>query len=274
MEQLSMEEVQKISLETLKFVADICEKEKIRYCLAYGTLLGAVRHSNFIPWDDDIDIWMPRPDYERLLMYFENNKGGTYPYRMFNRKTVNNYPYMITRISDERYELDVENEKNYGMGVFIDIYVIDGLGCSLEGARDIVRKASPLSSTMFLSSRKKFVIGLTKGRKAKSLKYPLYLLSKIMGTKFWASRIDAVVRKLNWEKSEYAGCVVWGGQNLINGIFPKTYFTNLKKSPFGKYEFNIPVDYDLMLSSIYGNYMQLPPEKDRIYHHLYKAYKK
>ena len=68
-EQLSIEKTQEISAEILKVIADLCEELNLRYFLIYGTLIGAIRHKGFIPWDDDLDIMMPRPDYDKLLSY-------------------------------------------------------------------------------------------------------------------------------------------------------------------------------------------------------------
>lgn len=131
MKELSVEETQKVSLEILKTVAHICKTIGVRYCLIYGTLIGAVRHHGFIPWDDDLDIMMPRPDYERFLSYFKKHQSEYKHLELFNHDENANYPYMITRISDSRYQINMDNEKPYGMGVFIDIYPYDGLGKTL-----------------------------------------------------------------------------------------------------------------------------------------------
>lgn len=128
MKELTTREMQEVSLEILHTIASICEKQHLRYALIYGTLIGAVRHKGYIPWDDDVDIMMPRPDYDSLLQYLKENIAD-YPYlKVFNREECPEYPYMITRISDQRYRIEMENEKPFGLGVFIDIYPYDGLG--------------------------------------------------------------------------------------------------------------------------------------------------
>lgn len=271
---LSMEEIQAVSLEILKFVADICDENQLTYSLAYGTLLGAVRHKGFIPWDDDIDIWMPRPDYEKLEKIFSERVEEFLPYKMYNRKVVKKYPYMITRICDDRYVIETENEDSCGMGIFVDIYVVDGLGNSREEADKIIKKSSRLSSMMFLSTRKYFSKGLTEGKIARLLKYPIYLLAKIMGKDFWAKRIENIVSMYDWDTCSYVGCAIWGGRLIYTGIAPKDYYCKLIKCQFGQYEFFIPERYDEILTKRYGDYMALPPEDKRVYHHLFKAYKK
>lgn len=123
--ELSLREVQKISLNILKIVDDICRQEGLTYCLFYGTLIGAIRHNGFIPWDDDIDIAMPRNDYDKLKQYFIKHKDNLMPYVYFDPDTNENYPYMLARICDIRFKIETENEYEYEMGCFIDIYPMD-----------------------------------------------------------------------------------------------------------------------------------------------------
>ena len=88
---MKIEDIQEVSLNILKQITSVCEREGFRYTLAYGTLIGAVRHKGFIPWDDDIDIQMPRPDYERFLKYMINNP--ILNLKVFNHKYVKGYPF-------------------------------------------------------------------------------------------------------------------------------------------------------------------------------------
>ena len=110
MRQLSVKESQDISLEILKVIADICDKNSLRYSLIYGTLLGAIRHNGFIPWDDDVDIMMPRPDYEKLLKYLKMHISDYDYLRVFNREECKEYPYILTRVSDDRYFIEINCE--------------------------------------------------------------------------------------------------------------------------------------------------------------------
>ena len=148
-EPLTMHETQRIALEILHTIAQICEERGLRYYLVYGTLIGAVRHQGFIPWDDDVDIMMPRPDHDLLMEYLDEHI-GEYPHlEVFNRETCPDYPYMITRISDNRYDLRMENEKPFGMGVFIDIYPYDGLGNTRKEAVRFGMRGDRISSLCF-----------------------------------------------------------------------------------------------------------------------------
>ena len=220
-EPLSMRDTQQIALEILHTVAQICEERNLRYYLVYGTLIGAVRHHGFIPWDDDVDIMMPRPDYDKLLEYLEDHI-GEYPHlQVFNRKTCPDYPYMITRISDDRYEIRMENEKPFGMGVFIDIYPYDGLG---NEQREAIR-------------------------------------------------LEKLARVRPYDLSKYVGCVIWLSWG-VKDMYLRKWFDAYTYMPFEQYRFRVPAAYDKILRHTYGDYMQLPPEEDRVGHHYYKAYKK
>ena len=103
-EQLTMQQTQEISLEILRTVADICEAQNLRYALIYGTLIGAIRHHDYIPWDDDVDIMMPRPDYDKLLAYLDEHIGEYPNLKVFNRQTCS--PSCATlRISSRMYRI-------------------------------------------------------------------------------------------------------------------------------------------------------------------------
>ena len=273
MRKIGLEESQAVSLGILKRVADICDKKGLKYSLAYGTLLGAIRHKDFIPWDDDIDIWMPRPDYELLLSYSETHAEELAPLQVFNQKTCSKYPYMITRISDSRYVLDVKNEANYGIGVFIDIYVLDGFGSDLLQAQKMASIAKKNASLLFLATRLYYHFGTTKGFKKRLLKMPAFIYAKLRGKKFFIQNIEALIAQNDYNSSDYIGCICWC-VNEVREIFKKNQFENLQKCKFGRYEFNIISDYDIILRQIYNDYMQLPPLEDRIPHHLYDTYEK
>lgn len=268
--QLTMTEIQSVSLEILKNVADFCDEYGIKYFLAYGTLIGAIRHNDYIPWDDDVDIMMERPDYDRFLKLFKEKNETTY-LELFTYKDRTNYPYLITRVSDSRYNIDVENEKPCGLGIFIDIYPIDGVGHTEEEAVQTLKKTTRYPSLIFQATRQHFTFGLTKGVVRKIMKIPAFGYAHIMGADYFIKKLEAIVSKYNYDDYEYVACSMWATRIKI---YPKEWFKDLIKHKFGKYEFWIPKHYDEVLRTSYGDYMQLPPEKDRIYQHLYKAYKK
>lgn len=273
MRELTIQETQAVSLEILKVIADICEEQHFRYALVYGTLIGAIRHNGYIPWDDDVDIMMPRPDYDKLLVYLKEHISEYPNLRVFNRQECPEYPYMITRISDDRYVIDVKNENGVGMGIFIDIYPYDGLGKTKKEAIAYGMKGDRLSSMCYQSTRKHFAIETTTSVFRKIIKYPVYLVAKLIGKEYFQNKLEKLARVKDYETSEYIGCVIWLSWGEKD-IFPKKWFDETIIVPFDKYEFRVPKYYDKVLRHEYGDYMQLPAEKDRIGHHCFKVYKK
>ena len=131
MKELSLQEIQQEEIRLLERVDKICEENGLVYYLAFGSLIGAVRHSDIIPWDDDLDIWMPRADIQKLAEIINSDPETYKPLYVVLRKNEKYYPYGLPRITntDFRYEDDVDSSNNkVDMGVFIDVYPIEPYG--------------------------------------------------------------------------------------------------------------------------------------------------
>ena len=272
-EPLTMHQTQRIALEILHTVAEICEAQDLRYYLVYGTLIGAVRHKGFIPWDDDVDIMMPRPDHDRLMEYLDEHI-GEYPHlQVFNRSTCAEYPYMITRISDDRYDLRMENEKPYGMGVFIDIYPYDGLGNTKKEAVRFGLKGDRISSLCYQASRDHFAIETTTSPLRKAFKFPVYAVCRLLGKEIFQDMLEKLARVKDYDSSRYVGCVIWLSWG-VKDMYLRKWFDEYVYLPFEEYTFRAPAQYEKVLRHTYGDFMQLPPEEERVGHHYYSVYPK
>ena len=134
MKELSKNEIKTIQLDILQSIHQFCETNNIRYSLAYGTLLGAIRHKGYIPWDDDIDVMMPRPDYERFIQNYPNfcdrNIVQTY-------NNDNSYYLWCAKVYDNRTEQITFPTRS---GVCVDVFPIDGLPDNLEDVRKYIKK--------------------------------------------------------------------------------------------------------------------------------------
>ena len=274
MQSISMKEVQNGSLEITKKVDEICNKLNLKYCLAYGTLIGAVRHKGFIPWDDDVDIMMPRKDYDILVKYFIEHKEELKPFEIINPQVNVKCPYTISRISDSRYILNVNNEDDYGIGLFVDIYPIDGLGSTVKEYSKLKNISSIFASLCFLSTRQSVKRENTKSIIKYIIKFPAFVVAKIIGRDFFMKKLFDMASKCDYNNSKYIGCIIWGSDDGLRGVFPKEWFDELIDADFEGTYFKIPKEYDKVLTQLYGDYMELPPEKDRIAHHYYDAYRR
>ncbi len=265
--QLTISEIQKISLDILKKISKICEENSFRYTLAYGTLIGAIRHNGFIPWDDDLDIQMPRPDYEALLKFLHDNPIDNL--MVFNHKWVHNYPLGISRIADTRYELIEDRVNQKGMGVFIDIYPIDGLDNTYESAKDAYRLTDKLRKYIGIACRKNKVYNKNHNLYAILKNYWGKTLIKLKGLDNIQNELERVCSSRKFSDYEYVGIPNW---NWIDLRYKREWYEHFEKHQFEDSVFYITKYYDDVLREEYGDYMQLPPVEKRVQHHDYVAY--
>lgn len=270
---LKLEEIQEQSVKILYALDSICRQEGIKYFLAYGTLLGAVRHNGFIPWDDDIDVMMPRNDYERFEEYCKKNSEKLYPLVLFSQETESRYPYVIDRFCDTRYTIKRDDEEDCGMGLFVDIYPLDGMGNSINEAIAIEKRAHPLSSMFCQASKKYIKIRRTKRIWKIIARYLRFIYAKFKGKQYFGKKLASISRQYSYEDSDYVGCVVWRTYDKRD-IYKKEWIDELIDHKFEEKMLMIPKHYDSILSQIYGDYMTLPQVEKRVPHHFYKAYKR
>lgn len=268
-QELTLQEIQSETLKIMKLIHKICVEQNLKYSLFYGTLIGAVRHKGFIPWDDDLDIVMPRADYEKLCEYFILHEKELSPFKWFSYKTVKNYPYMIARVCNTNFRMEAENEKDCGMGTFVDIYPLDGAGNGNH--KFLYHKAWFYSSMYFSNSRIHYVP--VKGFFKTVIKKTAFILSKVKKIESIRKKLEEIAQKYPYESSSYIACMTWLDSGRKN-VFRKDDIEKLIISPFQESEFYIPQNYDSLLATYYGDYMQLPPENERIGHHFYKIYRK
>ena len=272
---MEMRDIQKVSLQILKFVSALCEREGFRYSLMYGTLIGAIRHKGFIPWDDDVDIMMPRPDYERFLQYCATHTNELGFYKIYNSNTHKNYNYGITRVCDSRYEIiEMKANKNCGMGIFIDVYPYDGLGNNLQDALELLTLSRHYCDTIAdIISVNHSVLG-TLNCKGKIVYVYEKTIKKMRGTRYYLNKLSSLCKDHSYDNSIYVGPLMWYFAKPHRVLFKKELFDELIKVPFEDGLFCVPKNYHDLLTLEYGDYMQLPPVEKRIYHHQYKAYKR
>lgn len=261
--KLEKEEIRIIQLNILKKVAQFCEERKIKYWIDFGTLLGAIRHKGYIPWDDDIDIGMLREDYERLKKTFnvENSR-----YKLCTIEADTDYFYACGKVVDTEtvlYEPDI-----YGstLSVNIDVFAYDNVP-DKKKASAIFKKNNFLNLLNVLQHNMIYDEGKWYKKTAKALSSNIL---KIFPNQFFLKKIQLNAKKYNGDNCESIGSFV---QNK-NFICSKSLVNSLVEVEFENELFKAPKNYDKWLQNIYKNYMELPPEENRVSHHKYEAYMK
>lgn len=265
---LSLQEVQQNSFNVLLKIKEIFEQNNWDYFLAYGTLLGAVRHKGFIPWDDDIDIWVPRPHYEQFIKYCQENKELIKPFELIHYKTNRRYVYPIARFSDSRFIVDYKNTKDYGLGLFVDIYPLDGIDNS-----DLKKKKKLHSMKKQIFRYSWTYVTPVKLIPKYLFKLPIFLSYGCVSLHQMIKKCDEIAKRRSFDNSSIIDCACW---EWNEEGYSKDWFLGSEKVylQFNGYEFQVPFAYDAILKSRYGDYMKLPPENERRGHHSYIAYEK
>ncbi|MEA4965625.1 MAG: LicD family protein [Oscillospiraceae bacterium] len=271
MQELSLREIQMGEFGVLKTLISICEAQHLRCYLFYGTLLGAVRHQGFIPWDDDVDVIMPRQDYQALMEYLTAREAELRPLQLMSPYNNRDYIYPIARLCDTRYYVDYQGAQEYGLGLFVDIYPYDGYGATIEEAKANFRENQRLIQFISIAGSSKFV-GSTRGALHTPLKFAAYCYARLKGAQYFIGKLEKKAAALSFEDNVYVGCSVWDNED--RWIFKREWFEKTVCLPFEGESFPAPAGYDAALRQCYGDYMQLPPEEDRIGHHYYTAYRK
>ena len=271
MKFLELSEIHQVTIGVVKKIIDICKNQNIKYFVMYGSLIGAVRHKGFIPWDDDFDIIMLRPEYERFINYCYTHKEELKPYQLINRYTNENYPFNISRFCDCRYEMIRDDgEENAGMGIFVDIYPFDGLGNNPMSMMDkfILKKFFLITCLNYATIQK--INTKNDGVLKSACKRLIWGICHAIGKKRWLRLLVKFRNTYDINESKYVGCVVWD-QGLF--IFEKDWFNNPIMMEFEGMKVAVPDKYHEILSIVYGNYMELPTPDKRIPSHEYKIIK-
>lgn len=267
MKEIEEEAYKRIPLEILKHISDFCREHNITYSLHYGSLLGAVRHKGYIPWDDDIDIVMPRKDYEIFRHIYHSER-----YPLVDLLNDMHYSIGVAKVYDSQ-TFYYHNTFRRDIGLFIDVFVLDNIPDDQHirkrwlGQIQLFKELNSWRNTRFQE-----IIDYQCSWKRK-IRILLYKCMPISSS-FIHKRLEKLMRKYESIDCEYVGCPIDIRGTCNTFLFRKELFQDYVELPFEKDKFMATAKHDEVLRILYGDYMQLPPENERVGKHGIKAYYK
>ena len=254
---LTLKEKQDASLEVLLYLHKFCEEHSITYYLAYGTLIGAVRHHGFIPWDDDVDVLVPRPDYELLLNIFCDPTGT---FKLFSCTKDRDYVLPYAKIQNLKTARLTPNGMIVNQGIGIDLFPLDALPDDLEAAKRTFKE----KNDKFVHIVHRFE--MFRYMKPSSIKdYLKIFIGKISFATGYLRKVGqeagADMFGCDYRNSKKVSSVV-GIHSGIFRVFEKKWFDKMYMT-FEGHELVVPAGYNEILKLIYRDYTQLPPESER-----------
>lgn len=257
-----------VIIDVLSVFIRICEAQGLRYFCAGGTAIGAVRHQGMIPWDDDIDVFMPRPDYDRFLALAAHSMPEGY--EVLSPYATKDYPMYFAKMCNARTTL-LENERiPCVFGLYIDIFPLDGACDDVETCyrekRRFKRLMNKLEAVSTRNSFGEYVGLLTKRREWGRFAVKTVAFCCRSWLRRWLlKQMDSIAYGHDYALSSRV--VTYSGAYQRQEIYPKAWLETPQMFAFEGIMVNLPHDYDAYLRHFFGDYMTLPPVEQRASHH-------
>ena len=266
---IDIKELKKIQLGLLNALDDYCVQNDLTYYLAYGTLIGAIRHKGYIPWDDDIDVMMPREDYNKFIANFNNDKHAS-NLKAISHEIDTDYYLSFAKLINKSNVMKEEVNIDYHIGVYIDVFPLDNLADDYKVAKKRMKKAFRYNEILLLKN-------LTISKERVWYKNIMLGIGRLVSS-FWTR--DTLIDKLNsfgvHKKddcfTEYIGTVTGIFVGNESRVFESKWFKDTVKDEFEGRDFIAPAGYDSLLRKLYGDYMKLPPIEEQTSHHAFNAW--
>lgn len=263
MRELTRPEIKVRLLNILLNFDDLCHQSGVKMYLCAGTLLGAVRHHGFIPWDDDIDVCMDRQSYEKIIAIAKKNSVFNGHYKITDyRFGDSNYPYI--KIIDLETKMSQQFGNDIADYLWIDVFPMDGLPADVDQQKRLYKKIALTRELLMLSFAKP-----GQGRTlAKRIFKPIFIgFAKLYGLDRANRKLSALAQTYDYRQTGVIGDVIWGdyGKEVLT---THEYFESTKVD-FEKHQFDTMACWDKYLTMLYGkDYMEMPPKKKRVDHRL------
>ena len=265
-EVTDIREIQQMELGIMEYIHEVCQKIGVKYFLAYGSLIGAVRHKGFIPWDDDMDICMLREDYEKLQDYLIANPDERY--EVMSYKNNLNYVYPFMKVQDNQtYLLEEDVRIDSNMGIYVDIFPVDGY----EDDSVFKDKMTRLIKKRQLSCYTFKGITNTKSLLNSLIRYISVIVFYFTNTNKYIRGIDDLAQSRKVDDYELVDYLIYKDMN--KPVWKREWLNQTITGVFEGKEFMIPKSYHEILTSDYGDYTQLPPVELRFSHHDFQLWK-
>ncbi len=259
--RMNADEVKTVQIEILDYVHKFCLDNDINYWLDAGSLIGAVRHKGYIPWDDDIDLGMLRPDYDKFLALFNNNKDG---YKVYSIDKDPNFLYPFVKVCKENTVLYEPDEKGTRLCLNIDILVYDNAPTSDEELEKMYDKRDFYRYLNYGQCKGMITGGFLK----KLAKIMVKCIAMLFPKGYFCKKMIANSKKYKDVKTGRVGNFTgWTRFTCSDHVF--NGYTDVE---FEGKMYKAPVDYHYWLTEYYGDYMKLPPLEKQVTHHSYVAY--
>ena len=267
MKEISLEELKKIQIDILDYVDDFCKKNGINYWLDCGTLLGAIRHKGYIPWDDDIDIGMLRPDYEKFIELFNHNNDSDFSFICYENDKDWVFPFGKV-LNNNTVFFEPDEKHGIKSSVYIDVFPYDNAPEDKKKINRIFKKRNLYAKLTKLQRFSCFYI--ERKNKYNFIRYPFHIMMQIFPKDFFVKKgVELSKKYMNIQTN-----LVGNFTSLSKQYCEKDVFSSFVDVEFEGKKYPAPVGYDKWLKSFYGDYMKLPPKEKQISHHRYEAYYK
>jgi len=241
----------------LDCIDKVCREQNLHYYLWAGTMLGAVRHKGFIPWDDDVDIAMPRPDYERLMQH--SKEWMPAPFEVIGLHNRPDYPYPFSKVIDGSTTVIERPDFDFPEGIYVDIFPLDGITTDPQLFRQHIRHYKLFRHLLFLRGRDPFKHG--KGPRSW---WPL-LIHQVFTLKWMQNKVQGIMQQYDYVSCDH----VIDHDFTERGVVKKKWLGESVLYEFEGGMYRGVADADAYLTHMYSDYMKLPPKEKQVQHNFY-----